>query len=48
MDLKKSAYLEPSEPDFQLQPRSESCKLTRWQQKYRHERSLDCLDKLNF
>lgn len=48
MDLKKSAYLEPTEQDFQLQPRSESCKLTRWQPKYRHERSLDCLDKLNF
>ena len=48
MDLKKSAYLKPTEKDFQLQPRSKSCKLTRWQPKYMHQRSLDCLEKLNF
>lgn len=48
MDLKKSAFLEPAEKDFQLQPRSKSCKLTRWQPKYNHQRSLDCLARLNF
>ena len=48
MDLKKSAFLEPTEEDFQLQPRSESCKLTRWQPKYKHQRSLDCMDRFNF
>jgi len=48
MDLKKSAFLEPTEKDFQLQPRSKSCKLTRWQPKYNHQRSLDCLARLNF
>ena len=48
IDLKKSAFLEPTEKDFQLQPRSKSCKLTRWQPKYNHQRSLDCLARLNF
>ena len=48
MDLKKSVFLEPTEENFQLQPRSESCKLTRWQPKYNHQRSLGCMDKLNF
>ena len=48
MDLKKSVFLEPTEKDFQLQPRSMSCKLTRWQPKYNHQRSLDCLARLNF
>ena len=48
MDLRKSAYLEPTEEDFQLQPRSKSCKLTRWQPKYNHQRSLDCLARLEF
>ena len=48
MDLKKSAFLEPTEKDFQLQPMSKSCKLTRWQPKYNHQRSLDCLARLNF
>ena len=48
MDLKKSAFLEPTEKNFQLQPRSKSCKLTRWQPKYNHQRSLDCLARLNF
>ena len=48
MDLKKSAFLEPTEEDFQLQPRSKSCKLTRWQPEYNHQYSLDCLARLNF
>ena len=48
MDLKKSGFLEPTEKDFQLQPMSKSCKLTRWQPKYNHQRSLDCLARLNF
>jgi hypothetical protein len=48
MDLKKSAFLEPTEEDFQLQPRSKSCKLTRWQPEYNHQHSLDCLARLNF
>ncbi len=48
LDLKKSAYLEPTEEDAQLQPRSPNCKLTRWQKKYNHQRSLDCMAKLNF
>jgi hypothetical protein len=43
LDLRKSAYLEPTEEDAQLQPRSSTCKLTRWQEKYNHQRSLDCL-----
>ena len=48
MDLKKSAYLIPTEETFQLQPRSETCKLTRWQPKYRHQRSLSCLQRFDF
>ena len=48
LDLRKSAYLEPTEEDAQLQPRSPKCKLTRWQKKYNHQRSLDCLTKLEF
>ena len=48
MDLNKSAYLFPTEETFQLQPRSESCKLTRWQPKYRHQRSLNCLQRFDF
>lgn len=48
MDLKKSAFLEPTEENFQLQPRSKSCKLTRWQPKYNHQRSLGCLARLDF
>jgi hypothetical protein len=48
LDLKKSAYLEPTEEDAQLQPRSPNCKLTRWQKKYNHQRSLDCMAKLDF
>ena len=48
LDLRKSAYLEPTEEDAQLQPRSSTCKLTRWQKKYNHQRSLDCLAKLEF
>lgn len=48
MDLKKSAFLEPTEDDFQIQPRSESCKLTRWQPQYKHQRSIDCMDRFNF
>ncbi len=48
MDLKKSAFLEPTEENFQLQPRSESCKLTRWQPIYNHQRSLNCMDRLKY
>jgi len=48
LDLRKSAYLEPTEEDAQLQPRSSTCKLTRWQEKYNHQRSLDCMAKLDF
>ena len=48
LDLRKSAYLEPTEEDAQLQPRSSTCKLTRWQEKYNHQRSLDCLARLEF
>ena len=48
MDLRKSAFLEPTEKNFQLQPRSKSCKLTRWQPKYNHQHSLDCLTRLGF
>ena len=48
LDLKKSAFLEPTVKEFQLPPRSKSCKRAIWQEKYNHERSLDCLARLNF
>ena len=48
MDLKKSAFLEPTVKDFQLPPRANSCRRAIWQEKYNHERSLDCLERLNF
>ena len=48
LDLKKSAFLEPAVKEFQLPPRSKSCKRAIWQEKYNHERSLDCLARLNF
>lgn len=48
MDFKNSAFLEPTEIDFQLQPFSPSCKLTRWQPKYKHDHSLSCLSRLIF
>ena len=48
MDLKKSAYLEPSEKDAQLQPRAISCKLSRHQKKYQHQKAQDCLNRLKF
>ena len=48
LDLKKSAYLEPSEKDVQLQPRAISCKLSRHQKKYKHQKALDCLSRLEF
>ena len=48
MDLRKSAFLEPTEKDFQLQPRSKSCKLTRWLPEYNHDHSLECLSRLDF
>ena len=48
MDLKKSAYLEPSEKDAQLQPRAISCKLSRHQKRYQHQKALDCLSRLAF
>ena len=48
LDLEKSAFMEPTEENFQLQPFSPTCKLTRWQPIYNHERSLECLSKLDF
>jgi len=48
LDLKKSAFLEPTEKDFQLPPRAKSCRRAIWQEKYNHERSLDCSARLNF
>jgi hypothetical protein len=48
MDLRKSAFLEPTEENFQLQPYINSCAITRWIKKYNHQRSLDCLAKLEF
>ena len=47
LDLEKSAFMEPTEENFQLQPFSPTCKLTRWQTIYNHERSLECLSKLD-
>ena len=32
----------------QLQTRSKSCKLTRWQPRYNHQRSHNCLARLDF
>ena len=48
MDLRKSAFLEPTEENFQLQPYINSCIITRWIKKYNHQRSLDCLAMLEF
>jgi len=48
LDIEKSAFMEPTKEDYQLQPFSPSCKLTRWQPNYNHQRSLDCLAKLDF
>ena len=48
MDLRKSAFLEPTEENFQLQPYINSCIITRWIKKYNHQRSLDCLARLEF
>tara|TARA_B100000900_G_scaffold415170_1_gene444095 strand:- start:269 stop:1270 length:1002 start_codon:yes stop_codon:yes gene_type:complete len=48
LNLEKSAFMEPTKIDIQLQPFSPSCKLTRWQPVYNHKRSLDCLEKLDF
>ena len=48
MDLRKSAFLEPTEENFQLQPYINSCVTTRWIKKYNHQRSLDCLARLEF
>ena len=48
MDLRKSAFLEPTEKNFQLQPYVNSCVITRWIKKYNHQQSLDCLAKLDF
>ena len=47
-NIKKSAYLEPSEKDAQLQPRAISCKLSRHQKRYQHQKALDCLSRLAF
>ena len=48
MDLRKSVFLEPTEKNAQLPPRTEDCKLTRWVKTYNHQRSLDCMAKLDF
>ena len=48
MDLRKSAFLEPTEENFQLQPYINSCVTSRWIKKYNHQRSLDCLARLEF
>ena len=48
LDLRKSAFLEPTEKDFQLQPYISSCATSRWIEKYNHQQSLDCLAKLDF
>ena len=48
LDLRKSAFLEPTEKNFQLQPYVNSCVITRWIKKYNHQQSLDCLAKLDF
>ena len=48
MDLRKSAFLEPTEENFQLQPYINSCVITRWIKKYNHQQSLDCLARLEF
>ncbi len=48
LDFKKSAFLEPTEKDFQLPPRTKSCGRSIWQEKYNHELALDCLTRLNF
>ena len=48
MDLRKSVFLEPTEKDAQLEPRTENCKMTRWVKIYNHQRSLDCRAKLDF
>ena len=48
MDLRKSVFLEPTEKDPQLPPRTNSCRVTRWTKEYNHQRALDCMAKLNF
>ena len=48
LDLRKSAFLEPTEENFQLQPYINSCVTSRWIKKYNHQRSLDCLARLEF
>ena len=48
LDLRKSAFLEPTEENFQLQPYINSCVTSRWIKKYNHQRSLDCLARLKF
>ena len=48
MDLKKSAYLTPTELDPQLLPYLKGCVTTRRLSKYSHENSLNCLAKLDF
>ena len=48
LDLRKSAFLEPTEEDFQLQPYIKSCATSRWVNKYDHQQALACLSKLDF
>ena len=48
LDLKKSAFLEPTEKDFNYHQEQNLAERAIWQEKYNHERSLDCLAVLNF
>jgi hypothetical protein len=48
MDLRKSVFLEPTEKDPQHVPRTENCYKTQWVEVYNHQRSVDCLNRLNF
>ena len=48
MDLRKSVFLEPTEQDAQLVPRTKNCDKTQWVEIYNHQRSLNCLARLEF
>ena len=48
LDLRKSAFLEPTEDNFQLEPYNNSCVTSRWINKYKNQRSLECVARLEF
>ena len=48
MDLRKSVFLEPTENDYQLQPRAPNCKVSLSHKKYNHEHAVECLTRLDF